>query len=104
MDILEQCRRWNESGAFEKSRELLETIPAEERGPEGDSELATAYLALAETEGAEAGSSYLMKDLSPEDAEEASYVFAEDEEAEAVMELFSKLLEDEGIRFETEEG
>ena len=53
MDILEQCRRWNESGAFEKSRELLETIPAEERGPEGDSELATAYLALAETEGAE---------------------------------------------------
>ena len=49
MDILEQCRRWNESGAFEKSRELLETIPAEERGPEGDSELATAYLALAET-------------------------------------------------------
>ena len=46
MDILEQCRRWNESGAFEKSREILETIPAEERGPEGDSELATAYLAL----------------------------------------------------------
>ena len=45
-----------------------------------------------------------MKDISPEDAEEASYVFAEDEEAEAVMELFSKLLEDEGIRFETEEG
>ena len=53
MDILEQCRRWNESGAFEKSREMLEAIPAEERGPEGDSELAEAYLALAETEGAE---------------------------------------------------
>ena len=53
MDILEQCRRWNESGAFEKSREMLEAIPAEERGPEGDAELAEAYLALAETEGTE---------------------------------------------------
>lgn len=54
MDILEQCRQWNESGAFEKSREMLEAIPAEERGPEGDAELAEAYLALAETEGTEA--------------------------------------------------
>lgn len=53
MDILEQCRQWNESGAFEKSREMLEAIPAEERGPEGDAELAEAYLALAETEGTE---------------------------------------------------
>ena len=53
MDILEQCRGWNESGAFEKSREMLEAIPTEERGPEGDLELAEAYLALAETEGTE---------------------------------------------------
>ena len=62
------------------------------------------YILAADTEGEEDGSCYIMKDISPEDAEEASYVFAEDEEAEAVMELFSKLLEDEGIRFETEEG
>ena len=62
------------------------------------------YILAADTEGEEDGSCYIMKDISPEDAKEASYVFAEDEEAEAVMELFSKLLEDEGIRFETEEG
>lgn len=51
MGVLEQCRSWNESGDFDKSREALEAIPAEDRSAEMDLELARAYIAFAEVEG-----------------------------------------------------
>lgn len=47
MDILEQCQKWNEKGQYQKIIDALEAIPAEERTPEMDSELARAYNNLA---------------------------------------------------------
>lgn len=43
MSVLEQCQRWNENDEFQKIIDALEKIPAEERTPEEDSELARAY-------------------------------------------------------------
>jgi len=43
MDILEQCQKWNEENKHQKIIDALEAIPAEERTPEMDSELARAY-------------------------------------------------------------
>ena len=43
MDILEQCQKWHEEDKFQKIIDALEAIPAEERTPEMDSELARAY-------------------------------------------------------------
>ena len=44
MDILKQCQKLNEKGeSQQKIIDALETIPAEERTPEMDSELARAY-------------------------------------------------------------
>jgi len=47
MELLEQCRRWHEKGEYQKIIDALEAIPAGERTPEMDSELARAYNNLA---------------------------------------------------------
>jgi len=41
-DLLEQCRTWNEKGKYQKIIDALEAVPAGERTPEMDSELARA--------------------------------------------------------------
>ena len=43
MKLLEQCQKWNEEDEFQKIIDTLEAIPAGERTPEMDSELARAY-------------------------------------------------------------
>ena len=43
MDILKQCQKWNENSEYQKIIDALEAIPAQERTPEMDSELARAY-------------------------------------------------------------
>ncbi len=53
MDILEQCQEWHEKSKFQKIIEALETIPASERTPEMDCELARAYINQAGPEGKE---------------------------------------------------
>ena len=47
MEILQQCQIWNGNGEYKKIVDALEAIPAEERIPEMDSELARAYNNLA---------------------------------------------------------
>ena len=49
MELLEQCRKWSENGEYQKISEDLERVPAGERTPEMDSELARAYIFIAET-------------------------------------------------------
>ena len=48
MDILKQCQKWHEESKQHKIIDALEAIPAEERTPEMDSELACAYNNLAD--------------------------------------------------------
>lgn len=48
MDILEQCQKWHEESKQHKIIDALEAIPAQERTPEMDSELARAYNNLAD--------------------------------------------------------
>ena len=48
MDILQQCQKWHEKGKYQKIIDALEAIPAQERTPEMDSELARAYNNLAD--------------------------------------------------------
>ena len=48
MDILKQCQKWHEEGKRQKIVDALEAIPAGERTPEMDSELARAYNNLAD--------------------------------------------------------
>jgi tetratricopeptide (TPR) repeat protein len=43
MDILQQCQKWHENDEYQKIIDALEAIPADERTPEMDSELARAY-------------------------------------------------------------
>ena len=47
MDLLKQCQQWFEKKENQKVIDALEAIPAEERTPELDSELAKAYIAVA---------------------------------------------------------
>ena len=47
MELLEQCQQWFEQDEAQKVIDTLEAIPAEERTPELDSELAKAYIAVA---------------------------------------------------------
>ena len=47
MDLLKQCQLWFEQNEAQKVIDALEAIPAEERTPELDSELAKAYIAVA---------------------------------------------------------
>ncbi len=56
-----------------------------------------SYLLVTETEDDEADA-YILKDLSKDGEEEASYVFVEDDdELEAVSKIFAELLEDVDI-------
>lgn len=56
-----------------------------------------SYLLVTETEDDEA-EAYILKDLSADGEEEASYVFVEDDdELEAVSKIFAELLEDVDI-------
>ena len=48
MDLLKQCQQWFEQDEAQKVIDALEAIPAEERTPELDSELAKAYIAVAD--------------------------------------------------------
>ena len=48
MELLEQCLNWNENKEYQKLIDTLEAIPAGERTPELDSELARAYNNLAQ--------------------------------------------------------
>lgn len=48
MELLEQCRKWNENKEYQKLIDVLENISADERTPEMDSELAKAYIAIAD--------------------------------------------------------
>jgi len=53
MDILERCQKWHKKSKFHKIIEALESIPASERTPEMDCELARAYINQAGSEGKE---------------------------------------------------
>ena len=56
-----------------------------------------SYLLVTETEDEEADA-YILKDMSADGEEEASYVFVEDDnELEAVSKIFAELLEDVDI-------
>ena len=48
MELLEQCQQWFEQDEAQKVIDTLEAIPTGERTPELDSELAKAYIAIAE--------------------------------------------------------
>lgn len=48
MELLEQCQQWFEQDEAQKVIDTLEAIPAGERPPELDSELAKAYIAIAD--------------------------------------------------------
>ena len=48
MDLLKQSQQWFEQDEAQKVIDTLEVIPAEERTPELDSELAKAYIAVAD--------------------------------------------------------
>ena len=48
MEFLEQCQKWNENDEYQKVIDVLEVIPVGERTPEMDSELAKAYIAIAD--------------------------------------------------------
>src|SRR5699024_7589375 len=43
MDLLQQCARWHEEGAYQNIIDAIEALPADQRTPELDSELARAY-------------------------------------------------------------
>ena len=53
MDILEQCQKWHENDKHQKIIDALEAIPAEERTPEMDMELARAYNNLGDPDNPE---------------------------------------------------
>ena len=48
MEVFKQCQQWFEQNEIQKVIDALEAISAEERTPELDSELAKAYIAIAE--------------------------------------------------------
>ena len=48
MELLKQCQQWFEQNEIQKVIDALEGIPTEERTPELDSELAKAYIGIAE--------------------------------------------------------
>ncbi len=48
MELLKQCQKWNENKEYQKLIDALEGIPDEERIPEVESELAKAYIAIAD--------------------------------------------------------
>lgn len=48
MTLLEQCQIWHENDEYQKIIDAIEAVPAGERTPELDSELARAYNNAAE--------------------------------------------------------
>ena len=50
MTLLEQCQMWTERGEYQKIVDTIEDIPADERTPEMDSELARAYNNMADVD------------------------------------------------------
>ena len=48
MELLKQCQLWFEQNEFQRVIDALEALPAGERTPELDSELAKAYISIAE--------------------------------------------------------
>ena len=62
MDLLKQCQQWFEQNELQKVIDALEPIPAGERTPELDSELAKAYIGIAEI--GEAGRALYEKALA----------------------------------------
>ena len=48
MDILQQCQIWNENNEQKKLIETIENLPVNEHTAEIDSELAKAYIAIAD--------------------------------------------------------
>ena len=48
MEFLEQCLKWSENKEYQKLIDALENIPAGDRTPELNSELAKAYIAIAD--------------------------------------------------------
>ena len=48
MELLEQCKTWNDDGEYERVVDALEILPENARTPEMDSELARAYNNLGE--------------------------------------------------------
>ena len=53
MDLLEQCRIWNENDEYQKIIDAIEAIPESELTPEFASELARAYNNAADVEDKE---------------------------------------------------
>ena len=60
MDLLEQCRIWNENDEYQKIIDAIEAIPESELTPELASELARAYNNAADVEDKE----YFEKSVS----------------------------------------
>ncbi len=58
------------------------------------------YILVTDAGGDDDGDCYIMKDVSEETDSEARYIFLDGEEAEAVMEVFASMLEDEDIIIE----
>ena len=50
MTLLEQCQMWTDRGEYQKIIDTIEDIPADERTPEIDSELARAYNNVADVD------------------------------------------------------
>ena len=61
MDLLKQCQQWFEQNEIQKVIDALEAVPVEEHTPELDSELAKAYIGIAEA--GEAGRALFEKAL-----------------------------------------
>ena len=53
MDLLKQCQIWNDNNEYQKIIDAIEAVPAEERTPEMDSELARAYNNIADPDDRE---------------------------------------------------
>lgn len=59
------------------------------------------YILVTDAGEDEDGACYVMKDMSPADAEEADYAFVEDDaELEAVFKIFEALMDGEDTRLE----
>lgn len=55
-----------------------------------------SYILVTDSPQDESGDCYIMKDISAEDAEEANYIFVEDDnELNAVFEIFEKMMNED---------
>ncbi len=58
------------------------------------------YILVTDAPEGEDGECYVMKDVSGPEDTEADYEFVDEKESEALMQIFSALLEGEGITIE----